>query len=313
MSIKQISMNQNYNCEFCKRSFKQKQGLQRHYEKCQEKLYNQNIENLKKHSDNKIENLIYDYELKLTNLTNENNNLIQKFNIDETNMKNFYELQIKDIKNSYEVRIAKLESIIEISEKRYNDLKDQLDKRSNSVDELAKKAIENTGNKTTNTINNNRNQIYNALQPLTNEHMRDQVQYLTDQNIKNGTHGIAHFASTHTFKDRVICTDKSRLNFVFKNENDIIIKDPEGVEITNRFIEINREELLRLLNEYLKVIENELYEDIGAPEYKYWTEKREEILTIRSAITKGNGLNNKENYSEFKKGFLSALSDLVPR
>lgn len=176
---------------------------------------------------------------------------------------------------------------------------------------LASKAIDKAGN-TINTTNN-KNQYYNQLLPLTQDYMNDQRQFLTFNNVKNGAHGLAHFASNHTFKDRIFCSDKSRLNFVFKNENDVIIKDPEGIEITKKFIEINREELLRLIEEYLNYITTEIMKDIGNDMYKFWAEKREEFISIRSAVLKGNVCENKESYCEFKRNFLLALSNLVPR
>jgi hypothetical protein len=323
-----MSKQTEHFCPYCEKSFSTKYILNRHIsDRCtkkqkkeydegliQNKLDAEKISQLERDNKNLSENL--------ENITKEYNICHKKlvdFEKSYENIKNNYENRIselekfiKDIKNEYELRIIKLECTIEINEKRCDDLKDQLVKFQDSTKEIAIKAIENTGPKTTNTINN-RNQIYQALQPLTSDFMQEQRQYLTYQDVKNGAHSIAHFASKHTFKDRVFCSDKSRLNFVFKNENDSIIKDPEGVEITKRFIEINRTELIRLLNEYLKVIEAELDEDIGTVEYKYWAEKREEILTIRSAIINGNDQHNKENYGEFKRGFLAALSDLVPR
>lgn len=298
-------------CSYCNKEFKHKQSLIKHSDKCTEKILKNKEDNLQKEADDRLKTLTSRYENTIASL-NKNHELNLQF-LKNNNLETVktYEDKIKEIVHNYEIRIAKLESVIEINEKRCDDFKQQLEIRNQSVDELAKKAIENTGSKTT--ITNNRNQIYQALEPLTKEHMIEQVQHLTPACVKNGTHSIAHFASNYTFKGRVMCTDKSRLNFVFKNEENAIIKDPEGVEITKKFIEINRDELLRLLNEYLKAIEDELFKDIGTLEYKHWAEKREEVLAIRSAISNGNYHSNKESYSEFKKGFLSALSDLVPR
>jgi hypothetical protein len=47
--------------------------------------------------------------------------------------------------------------------------------------------------------------------------------------------------------------------------------------------------------------------------YEFWAKRREEFLAIKSAVMKGNVADNQESYAEFKKNFLIALSNLVPR
>jgi hypothetical protein len=283
-----------FKCVNCDKDFSTKQNLNRHYTTCKVKRKQDEDANKRRTLEKEVFDIITKFEAEILQLNQKHNELVKK------------------ITHDYDIKIAKLENTIEIYELRCKEYKHQIDRHSEDYKEITIKAIENAGPKTNNTINN-RNQIYQALQPLTEEHMKNQSQYLTFNNVKNGAHGIAHFASNHTFKDRIFCSDKSRLNFVFKNENDVIIKDPEGVEITKRFIEINREELLRLLGEYFAVIVEELDKDLDAVEYKYWSDKREEIITIRSAVKRGNIPENKDSYSSFKKGFLSALSGLVQR
>jgi hypothetical protein len=67
--------------------------------------------------------------------------------------------------------------------------------------------------------------------------------------IVNGIQSLVIFARDHSFKDRVICTDVTRRNFIFKDENNNIIKDPKGVKITKKFIENNKPELINLLTQ----------------------------------------------------------------
>lgn len=276
----------SFKCEYCNKTFTSKYNQEKHENKCFDRLYkiNNDLINSNCNLQNEIDNL-------------KNENLILK--TDNNSVHN----EINELKlnyNNYKIL--------------YENLLSKFDKQQETIEKLATKAIENAGNKTiTNNNTTNKNQIYNNLLPLTEEYMQNQRQYLTFSNVQNGAHGIAHFASNHTFKDRIFCSDKSRLNFVFKNENDVIIKDPEGIEITNKFIEINREELVRLIEEYLNYIFTELNKDIGSEMYKFWAEKREEFISIKSAIKKGNVPENKESYAEFKKNFLLALSNLVPR
>lgn len=274
----EIQKNENalYCCEFCGKESTRLDYHRKHIEKCKEK---------KLISESKLHDELIEY----------------KSIIDELKQ------QINDKDNSIKTYIEKIELYKEL----YQEEKIKNIKLEDDIKLLASRAIENTGSKTT-TINN-KNQIYNSLQPLTEEYMKEQTKFLTYNNVKNGAHGIAHFASNHTFKDRLICSDKSRLNFVFKNEADLIIKDPEGIEITKKFIEINREEIVRLVNEYISYVTDELMkESTSGDMYKFWAKKREEFLAIRSAVNKGNVSDNKESYTEFKN-FLLALSDLVPR
>ncbi len=266
-----------YKCTYCEKSFGTKQNFDNHENICRNKL-------------------IYEKEQLIKEVT-----VLKKDNE-----------SLKRLKTKYSNNLEQKNAECELLKTNIKNLQEKLDKQQETIEKLAAKAIDNAGPKTTNI--NNRNQIYNSLQPLTDDYMRDQTKYLTYNNIKNGAHGIAHFASNHTFKDRIACSDKSRLNFIFKNEEDNIIKDPEGVEITKRFIEINREELLRLVNEYLNYITSELMDESTSGDmYKFWADKREEFIAIRSAVVKGNVSDNEESYKEFKKNFLSALSNLVPR
>jgi hypothetical protein len=273
-----------FKCEFCDKEYNRKDVLEEHLIKCKTN-----------------ENKVLKRELnRLSKLNQKYTKNLEEYKYDISNLeKKIIEFEI--YKNLYEEEKIKVHNLEAKNIKLENDIK-----------ELAYKAIENAGTK--NTTINNKNQIYNSLQPLTNDYMKEQTKYLTYNNIKNGAHGIAHFASNHTFKDRVACSDKSRLNFVFKNDSDNIIKDPEGVEITKRFIEINKEEIVRLVNEYLNFITNELMDESTSGDmYKFWADKREEFIAIRSAVMKGNVSDNEESYNEFKKNFLSALSNLVPR
>jgi hypothetical protein len=303
-------------CIYCEKSLSNKQNLTRHYNTCKIKRQKDEEESLRNNTNKEFENLIKKYENNIREMNYTHDTNINNIEVNNQKLlkelKDTYEEKIRNLTHSFELKIIKLENTIDVYKLRCEDYKDQLKTYQESNKEITIKAIENTGTKTTNTINN-RNQVYQSLQPLTNDFMQEQTRFLTYKDIKDGAHSIAHFASNHTFKDRVFCSDKSRLNFVFKNENDVIIKDPEGVEITKRFIEINKDELLRLLDEYFNVIITELDKDLDAVEYKHWAERREEILAIRSAIKKGNVQDNKEYYSEFKRSFLTALSDLVPR
>lgn len=292
-----IDINQQTNeaiiCKHCNKNYVNEYSLSRHIKICKKFL---TLQEEQKRNEDKI---------KLDELKSENKLIEDKNRL------------LEDKYRALEEKYKLLENQNISLEKNLNEYKEREKEQNKKItileqnlNDLAKTAIENAGTK--NTINN-RNQIYQALQPLTEEYMKEQVQHLTYTDVKNGAAGIANFAYNFTFKDRVFCSDVSRLNFVFKNENNAIIKDPEGVEITKKFIDINREELLRLLEQYYKYVLEYLDKDLDCIEYKHWAGRREEIITIRSAIKRGLIPENKESFDEFKKKFLSALSQIVPR
>jgi hypothetical protein len=324
---------ENLICSFCLKEYSTKYSLNKHQEKCSKN--NNLIKNLEKIEDidnsNNVENKnqckICDKVFTTSFNLSRHQETCKDFN---TVLKEYKSLRLKYTKNLQKIEEkdnllielkeeivdlnltkSNLQSKLEIYKNLEDIYKEQISKLEQTIEKLASKAIENTGPKTT-TINN-RNQVYQALQPLTDDHMRDQTQHLTYKDVKNGIEGIAYFASNYTFKDRVFCSDKSRLNFVFKNEDDVIIKDPEGIEITNKFIEINKNELLRFLEEYFSFIKEQLDKDLDIAEYKHWAKRREEIITVKSAVRRGNIPENKDSYDEFKRSFLSVLSELVPR
>lgn len=282
-------------CENCKNSYSTIYSLERHYKSCKMLC----VSDICKDKEIKLKNQIQ-------NIKNKYDTIYKEYEIIKNKYDNILEENIKLKEDS------KLNSFIK---EQYEKLFEENKNNKNSLENLASKAIENAGNKTiNNNTTNNKNRIIQNLLPLTDDYMRDQKQYLTSQTIKNGIEGLAEFASNYTFKDRICCSDVSRLNFVFKNENGETIKDPEGVELTKKFIEINKEELIRLLEEYLNQILDRLYsEDIDEVEYKVLAKRREEIIATRNAVKRGNVAENTDSYNTFKKSFLLALSGLVPR
>jgi hypothetical protein len=307
-----------FSCEFCGGCFTSKYSLEKHKKTAKFCLNLQpnkdTVDEFKCEICSKIFTRRDTYRTHITSssckvLINQNDKLVEA------------QIEIERLKvllSQYEIKIEERNDRIVILEKEVKNLlerqlenKDKLLESSNkTLESIATKAIENAGNKTT-TIN--KNKVYQSLQCLTEDYMRQQTKFINMSTIKNGAQSIAQFASDYTFKDRLVCSDVSRLNFTFKDETGNIIKDPEGIEITKKFIEINKDELLRLLDEYHSILVNEIDNDMDAIEYKHWSERREHIHDIRLAIKKGSIPENIESYNTFKKSFLTALSELVPR
>lgn len=99
----------------------------------------------------------------------------------------------------------------------------------------------------TTNVNNNRNVVVNNLQPITEEHIQDHLEHLTLDFILDGAKGFATFANSYPFKDRVLCTDKSRRKLKFRNEDGALIEDGGGHKLVQKFfqaISYRNEELI---------------------------------------------------------------------
>ena len=101
----------------------------------------------------------------------------------------------------------------------------------------------------------------------------------------------------------MICTDVSRRNFIFKDENNNIIKDPKGVKITKKFIENNKPELIDLLTQYSLTFYNENnFMDI---------KHKLEIDHCLDAIKSGDISYNADKYNNFEKIFTTCFGKFV--
>jgi uncharacterized Zn-finger protein len=117
------------------------------------------------------------------------------------------------------------------------------------------------------TINNNNqriNTIINNLQPLTDNHLAEQSQYLTLEHIKEGVEGYVKYALEYPFKDRIVCVDYSRKKIKYKDQHENIIDDPEMVKLSQKFfkaIEGKNTEIveneLEMLHEQLEELNND--------------------------------------------------------
>jgi hypothetical protein len=167
-----------------------------------------------------------------------------------------YEDEIKKTDKLFKDNKILNEKITKLSyiERLYEEEKIKNKMLENDIKELASKAIDNIGSKTTNNYVN-KNQILNNLIPLTNDYMKEQSQYFGLDYIKNGAQSMAKFAQDFTFKNRIAITDVSRKKFVFKDENGNLISDFNGINITDKFLETNKEVIIKSCHEYLCVLD----------------------------------------------------------
>ena len=104
--------------------------------------------------------------------------------------------------------------------------------------------------------NNQRiNNIINNLIPITDDHLKQQAEFLTIDHIKNGIDGYVQYALDFPLKDRIICTDFSRRKIKYKDSEGNLIDDPEMSKVTQKLFKAIEEKNSILVDEYIKELQ----------------------------------------------------------
>ena len=145
--------------------------------------------------------------------------------------------------------ISEKDKIISEKEARIKDLQDQL--------------IDIIRNRPATIINHNNsiqriNTIINNLQPITDEHLNEQAQYLTLDHIKQGVDGYIKYALEYPFKDRIVCVDYSRKKIKYKDQDDNIIEDPEMTKLSQKFFKAIERKNTEIVESQLSVLYQKL-------------------------------------------------------
>jgi hypothetical protein len=264
INIECNTKSNTYKCNFCNKEYLRKDILDTHLLKCKIKIKNEN----KNKEEELIKNIKLIEEYKFKYKENEiKYELANKSNIEYLNIINEQKLKINDLENQIKILYDKILS---------------LESKTNVI---------------------NINSVINNLTPLTDSHIKETASLLQTKDILKGAESLAIFARDHSFKDRVICTDVTRRNFIFKDENNNIIKDPKGVKITKKFIENNKPELINLLTQYSLTFYNEnSFMDI---------KHKLEIDHCLDAIRNGDISYNVHKYNNFEKIFTTCFGKFV--
>jgi len=176
-------------------------------------------------------------------------------------LKNYSSKQTKDIHESKCVENSNnifneniiLKERIKIQEERLKNQEEKYERQikelQSQIERLATVAI----NKPTNVQNNNQrvNQIINNLTPITEQHLKDQAEFLTIDHIKDGVNGYVKYALEYPLKDKIVCTDFSRRKLKYKDENGNLIEDPEMIKLSQKLFKAIEEKNSTLINEYI--------------------------------------------------------------
>ena len=145
------------------------------------------------------------------------------------------------IKNNYEQKIL---DIVENYEQKIKNLQDR-------YDNLAM-------NKKTTVINTQNNINVDGLLPMTEWSLITAADNLTMENIKDGVDGYIAHAVTHSFKDRLLCTDVSRQKFVYKDVDGGGVADYCLEETMKKYCQSIKDQNKDLINKYNQELEKKL-------------------------------------------------------
>jgi hypothetical protein len=195
---------------------------------------------------------------------------------------------IEKIKDKYNNELKKSQEDIE-------KLKEQLDLKDNHIKELESKleniALKAVSRPTNITQNNNRIDTINNLIPLTDEHIKEQVEFFTLEHIKQGPSGFSQYALDYPLKNRIACTDFARRKLKYKNADGQIVTDLNmnilskklftALQSKNRMLSYQYAQELQdfILNETINV-----REDMDEKEAETFTMKNERFVDVITDI-----------------------------
>ena len=184
--------------------------------------------------------------------------------------------------NTQKLTIDRLEETIKEQKQIMLDLQ-------NKIQELAIKAI----SRSTNTKNTQINNYIQQLKPVTDEHLQDNLQYLSIEHILKGPEGYAEYALEYPLKDRLICVDYSRRKVKFKDKDGNIITDPEMSNLATKFFISIKEKNKALILEYGEKLKENFGDEIDTIV---------KILDYKTAVDNGSdGCSRTDFHHDFVK------------
>ena len=226
-------------CNYCKNMFNTKSSLNTHQKTAKYclKLRNIKIVNYKCDRCNKS----------FSTYTNLNRHQ-QICQVGDTIMEQKNEIEsLKKEINEYKIKLAEKDNQL-------TDHKLIIEKLQDKLGDVAIKAVSRST-----TTNNNKTNITNyiqQLQPITEQHLTDNVQHLTIEHILKGPEGYAQYALEFPLKDRMICVDYARRKVKFKDKDGNVITDPDMANLATKFfnsIKDKNKELIIECSDKLKV------------------------------------------------------------
>jgi hypothetical protein len=221
----------------------------------------------------------------------------------QTHKQSCIEYRIKIICKEYEDKLKDKDKLL-------FEYKKQISELQTKLENIAIKAVE----RPTTTYQDNRrsniNQIINNLQPITEEYLKEQAQYLTFDHIKRGIPGYVEYALEYPLKDRIICVDFSRRKIKYKDTDENVITDPEMTKLSHKLFsaiaERNKTLILHYLDEMSKKVFGNIDDEKSEEEDKILEESRR-INDYKMGVFKSS----KGDLTDFQKDFVKGICTKV--
>jgi hypothetical protein len=148
------------------------------------------------------------------------------------------------------------------------------------------------------------------MKPLTDDWLKEQAQYLTQDVVRQGIEGYARFAVENSFKDRVVCTDFSRRKLKFKSPTKGVTNDNYGVKLAKRFFTSIKDKN----DNYIQEIREEIEKQISSLESKTSIETRFILSRMSDLIKLEKGVirMTKGEEEELRADFVRRICTLLP-
>lgn len=148
------------------------------------------------------------------------------------------------------------------------------------------------------------------LQPITDKDLSEYLDSLSLDFIERGIKGYADYAGSYPFKDKIICTDRSRKKLKYKNENGILTDD--GRALAQRFFQAISQKNSDIINEEYKELQakmQNIVETNNADNVDVSAILKRATFMQDMLIRTNNAAEGKDD--EFAQEFLKYLSQLV--
>jgi hypothetical protein len=297
-------------CEFCQHTFSKQSNLRTHQKKT---LYCLEIQSKGVKSKKEIKNealyVCLDCNTKFAN----NHGLKSHINIckakDVRIEFNILQLSYKELEIKYLLLEQKLELIEEQKTEQIKELKIQIIQERNNQQIVTLASISKPST-TTNSIKNTiKNCTIQNLPPLVESEMKEQLNNLTIDHIREGPKGYAKYALEYSLKNRVACTDASRKKFKWKDSDGEIIDDNNGMQLTTKFFRVIKEKNFRLCRELLHEL-GDKYDDAVSSgnqlDMDFISELTDNVCKWRSSVKEASYGND----NDFRCDFVSCLGKM---
>jgi hypothetical protein len=235
-----------YNCEYCETKFKSLRALKKHQKTAKYCLKKRGIDQ----KDN-FQCLICKKTLTTKHRLKTHQSICIPFQLKLNNEK--WEQKMTEKMTEKDTIIISLKKQLDDQKKQHDDQKKYYEKKLSSfqkdMKDVAMKAVSRPISNITNKTIQINNYIKN-MQPLSLDHIKENIPMLTLDHHVKGPEGYAEYALEFPFKDRIVCVDVARNKIKYKNEEGDIIEDPGFRKMMLKLCEALKDRTFKLCQEH---------------------------------------------------------------